>query len=366
MTAQASGFNQWVQRLEALPAATQAIVAETLLNRSLELYINPTEHCNFRCKYCYEDFAKGRMPEVVIESVKRFIGKRTAGRQKLHLNWFGGEPLIATDIVLDISRHAKAVCESSGIALTGTVTTNGWHLSPSVMAQLVATGLGFYQITLDGNRESHDQMRVRADGKGTFDNIWKNLTALHQTDLAFSILLRVHLRQGNFESIRSLFYLVRETFQSDKRFTLGVHPLLNMGGPTGGSFETLSDEECRDMCTELAREFGDDLLIYGLEENVQESEKAEGCGLPVCYACKSNSFLVRPDGSIGKCTVVLNEDFNTVGFLQPDGEIALNQPRFKKWTHALYTLDPSHLACPAKRGSAFFREAELVHVRAAI
>jgi uncharacterized protein len=366
MTAKASGFNDWVQRLEALPAATQAIVAETLLDRSLELYINPTEHCNFRCKYCYEDFAKGRMPASVVESVKRFLMKRTAGRQRLHLNWFGGEPLIATDIVLDISRHAKAMCESNGTTLTGSVTTNGWNLTAGAMAQLVDAGLGFYQITLDGDRESHDQMRVRADGKGTFETIWKNLTSLRETDLAFSILLRVHLRPGNFDSVRSLFYAVRETFQSDKRFTLGVHPLLNMGGPTGGSFETLTEEGCSALCADLAREFGSDLLIYGLEDSAQQSEKAEGCGLSVCYACKSNSFLIRSDGSIGKCTVALNKDFNTVGFLQPDGEIALNQPRFKKWTHALYTLDPSHLACPAKLGSAFFREADLVHVRTAV
>ena len=210
MTAKASGFNDWVQRLEALPIATQAIVAETLLDRSLELYINPTEHCNFRCKYCYEDFAKGRMPASVIESVKRFLTKRTAGRQRLHLNWFGGEPLIATDIVLDLSRHAKAVCESNGTTLTGSVTTNGWNLTAGALAQLVDAGLAFYQITLDGDRESHDQMRVRADGKGTFETIWKNLTALHQTDLAFSILLRVHLRPGNFDSIRSLFYAVQK------------------------------------------------------------------------------------------------------------------------------------------------------------
>jgi uncharacterized protein len=366
MTAKASGFNDWVQRLEALPAATQAIVAETLLDRSLELYINPTEHCNFRCKYCYEDFAKGRMPDTVVESVKRFLATRTAGRQRLHLNWFGGEPLIATDIVLDISRHAKAICESNGTTLTGSVTTNGWHLTAGTMSQLVSAGVTFFQITLDGDRESHDQIRVRADGKGTFDTIWKNLVALHRTDLAFSVLLRVHLRPGNLDSIRSLFHSIREKLGSDKRFTLGVHPLLNMGGPTGGSFETLTEEDCTAICAQLSREFGDDLLVYGLEDIVPESEKADGCGLSVCYACKSNSFLIRSDGSIGKCTVALNKDFNTVGFLRPDGEIALNQARFNKWTNALYTLDASHLACPAKRGRAFFGEADLVHVHATL
>lgn len=357
-----SGFNEWVRRLEALPKSTQGIVAEALLEQSLELYINSTEQCNFRCKYCYEDFSKGRMPQSVIERVKQFVVRQTTGRKKLYLNWFGGEPLIATDIVLEISRHAKAVCKERGIALSGSVTTNGWNLNVATMSELVSAGLTFYQVTFDGDRESHNSMRVRADGKGTFDPIWKNLLALHETDLEFSILLRVHLRPGNLESVRSLFYSVRKELGGDKRFVLGLHPLLDLGGPTRGSFQPLSDQECNAYCSALALEFGDELMVYGDNASVDESSKAEGCGLAVCYACKSNAFLIRSDGSIGKCTVALDRDFNAVGYLGPDGVLQLNQARHKKWTHALYTLDPGHLACPAKQGSAYFREGELVNV----
>ena len=359
------GFNDWMRRFEALPASTQGDIAASLLERSLELYINSTEQCNFRCKYCYEDFAKGRMPQAVVESVKQFITKRTVGRRQLLLNWFGGEPLIATDIVLDISRHARAMCEERGIALSGSVTTNGWNLHPANMADLVAAGLTFYQITLDGDRAGHDAMRVRADGRGTFDTIWSNLKALHETDLNFSILLRVHLRPGNLDSVRSLFYAVQETLQGDKRFVLGLHPLLDLGGPTHGSFDTLTDDECTVFCTALKHEFGNNLIVFGDSTAAEDSAKPEGCGLTVCYACKSNAFLIRSDGSLGKCTVALGQPFNAVGFLKPDGEIHTNQERLKQWSHALYTLDPGHLACPAKMGSAIFGKADLVHVQTA-
>jgi uncharacterized protein len=360
-----TGFNDWVRRLEALPASTQSVIADSLLERSLELYINSTEQCNFRCKYCYEDFAKGRMSPPVVESVKRFISRRTVGRKQLLLNWFGGEPLIATDIVLDISRHAKAVCDERGITLSGSVTTNGSNLHETNMAALVAAGLTFYQVTLDGDRAGHDAIRVRADGKGTFDTIWNNLKALHKTDLNFSILLRVHLRPGNLDSVRSLFYRFQETLQGDQRFVLGLHPLLDLGGPTRGSFETLTDDECSVICAELKREFGGDLIVYGDNTAAEESAKPEGCGLTVCYACKSNAFLIRSDGSLGKCTVALGQEFNAVGFLKPDGEIEANQARLKKWAHALYTLDPSHLSCPAKMGPSIFGEGNLVHVQTA-
>ena len=360
-----AGFGDWVRRLECLPSSTQSAIAEALLDHSLELYINSTEQCNFRCKYCYENFSKGRMPDQVVERVKQFISKRTAGRRKLYLNWFGGEPLIATDVVLAVSRHAKSICENEGIALSGSVTTNGSTLTPATMSDLVSAGLSFYQVTLDGDREDHNSMRVRADGKGTFDTIWNNLLALHHSDLNFSILLRVHLRPGNVDSVRSLFYSIREKLQPDNRFILGLHPLLDLGGPTRGSFETLSEDDCNVICSALKQEFGEDLMVYGETDEPEAASKSEGCGLAVCYACKSNAFLIRSDGSVGKCTVALDKDFNAVGYLEADGEIYLNQARLKKWTNALYTLEPSHLACPAKQGAAYFGEADLVHVNIA-
>ena len=36
-------------------------LASCLSNRRLELIVMPTEQCNFRCIYCYEDFRMGRM-----------------------------------------------------------------------------------------------------------------------------------------------------------------------------------------------------------------------------------------------------------------------------------------------------------------
>jgi len=38
-------------------------ILATLNPKSLELILYPTEQCNFRCTYCYEDFLIGRMDE---------------------------------------------------------------------------------------------------------------------------------------------------------------------------------------------------------------------------------------------------------------------------------------------------------------
>ncbi|OBS07518.1 hypothetical protein BAX55_02700 [Acinetobacter baumannii] len=74
--------------------------------KSFELILYPTEQCNFRCSYCYENFEIGRMLPEVVESVKNLIDNRLDVVDHLHLSWFGGEPLIAKDILLDIANYA--------------------------------------------------------------------------------------------------------------------------------------------------------------------------------------------------------------------------------------------------------------------
>jgi uncharacterized protein len=351
-------YDQWVQRLETLPVPTRQAIATALLERTVEIYVNSTEQCNFRCRYCYEEFLKGRMSPSVVERVKRFLDKRSTGPQQMYLNWFGGEPLIASDIVLDISRYAKNLCAAKGIGLSGSVTTNAWNLTPALMSGLVSAGLTYYQVTVDGDQEGHDRMRVRADGSGTFSTIWRNLLALRRSELEFSLLLRVHLRPDNFESVRSLLAKACEALQPDRRFVIGVRPLEDLGGPTGGTFDVLGEADCEDRCRSLKAEFGEHVIVYGTGTGAanEDEAKVDGCGAAVCYACKSNAFLIRSDGRIGKCTVALDKDFNTVGVLDDDGSVRMDTARLRKWTDALYTLDPAVLACPAQRGEKYFRD----------
>ena len=50
--------------------------AKLLTNKILHLILLPTEKCNFRCKYCYEDFSIGRMNVDTISGVKALLEKR--------------------------------------------------------------------------------------------------------------------------------------------------------------------------------------------------------------------------------------------------------------------------------------------------
>ncbi len=60
---------------------------------ALELILLASEDCNFRCTYCYEDFARGTMLPEVREGVKNLVRKRIRKLNRLQVSWFGGEPL---------------------------------------------------------------------------------------------------------------------------------------------------------------------------------------------------------------------------------------------------------------------------------
>ena len=76
-------------------------------NKSLELTLLPTEKCNFRCTYCYEDFLIGKMKPWIRSGVKSLIEKRVdMGLRNLNLSWFGGEPLLAKDVLFEIADFA--------------------------------------------------------------------------------------------------------------------------------------------------------------------------------------------------------------------------------------------------------------------
>ena len=130
-----------------------AQIASTLSNRTQQLIILPTERCNFRCTYCYEDFLIGKMKEPVQLSIERFMGRRIPELSELSIHWFGGEPLLAKQVVLRLSARASELCDEHGVSLIGGLTTNAYVLTPDLFEELLTYNQRFSRLHLmDGRR----------------------------------------------------------------------------------------------------------------------------------------------------------------------------------------------------------------------
>jgi uncharacterized protein len=71
-------------------------------------------------------------------------------------------------------------------------------------------------------------------------------------------------------------------------------------------------------------------------------------GDSICYAAHANSFLVRADGRLNKCTVALDLPANQVGRIHEDGTLELDRDRMLGWSLGLKTGDAGTLACPLR------------------
>jgi uncharacterized protein len=332
-------------------------LAEALDPRKMELILLSTEKCNFRCTYCYEDFLLGRMKDDVVEGILNLIKKRAPELDSLTLSWFGGEPLVAKQVVLDISRAARDICAVSGTGLNGGLTTNGSKLTPDVLKDLVDAHMKHYQITIDGDRETHNKTRIKANGEGTFDLIWNNLLAASKTDLDFQIKLRVHVTHTNMPSLFPLLDKIHHDFGSDPRFVVFFHKVNDLGGPLNKETEFLSYSEYNKRVDELTA-YHDKLwgrekptpssseiaIPLKIETRSASSEKDLRDVGYICYAAKPNSLLIRADGR--KCTVAFDDDRNTIGRINRDGTMKIDNDKLRVWMAGLSDMNDDFLSCP--------------------
>lgn len=315
------------------PAAAHASL---LARDALHLIVMPTEKCNFRCVYCYEDFERGRMRRETIDGLKRLLDARAPGLRHLHLEWFGGEPLLEIPIVEEIQGHARDLTrESPGLRLGASMTTNGYFLTEDVLTGLVGLGIGRYQVSVDGGPEEHDRRRVRGDGEGTFGRVWRNLLAARGSRLDFEICLRVHVDRHNQAGLTAFLRRVQGELGGDPRFEVFLRPVSRLGGVHDADLPVLLGSATRTVeeLRRLAADLGLRLFSGG-----------EG----PCYAAAANSFVVRSTGELAKCTVALRHPRNRVGQLHADGTARVDDENLDGWLRGLWSGVPEELSCPMK------------------
>lgn len=314
-------------------------------DRYLNLIILPTEECNFRCVYCYESFLRGTMPEGIREGIRRYVAGQNR-LKRLDISWFGGEPLLAVDVVIELSRFFSAHCRQLGIAYSASMTTNGSLLTPDVAEALIAHGVRYFQITLDGVRHEHDKRRIAQSGGDTFDVILRNLRHLKSTPHPFVVALRHNFDPEGIDHLSEFIAMLKTEFGGDVRFTTLFQPIGKWGGPNDSDLSVCEGRAAAQRYL--------DARVLAVEAGFRgafqlDSFRPNGF---VCYAANPRSFVIGSDGRLYKCTVELDyHDRNIVGRLRPDGTMELDWRKMALW------CETNGLDEGKKCGSCFFQPA---------
>lgn len=139
------------------------------------LCLNIIHDCNLKCKYCFADEGeyKGCRKTMSAQTGKDaidFVIKNSGKRKNIEIDLFGGEPLMAFDIIKEIVDYGREQEKLHNKNIRFTMTTNSTLLNDEIMDYL-DKNMGNIILSIDGRKEVNDKVRIRFDGTGTYESI---------------------------------------------------------------------------------------------------------------------------------------------------------------------------------------------------
>jgi uncharacterized protein len=123
-----------------------------------------THDCNFACDYCYIGKRDARMTLPTAQRIINAAFQRTPPDENIDFGFFGGEPLLAFDLIKDITAIIKSHPGYSPKRVEIHLVTNGSLFSDEVADFVRAHNLGF-GISCDGPQEVQDVFRRFRSGQ---------------------------------------------------------------------------------------------------------------------------------------------------------------------------------------------------------
>ena len=276
----------------------------------MSITLLPTLACNLACTYCFQKGspAYNTMSPETEEQTIEFILRKVdeAGSRELRMEYFGGEPLARKDVVLRTAEILSRSMAARGGVFSWHIITNGVNLDRPFVEAMNRFGQGGIKITLDGDKETHDQSRVYRSGKGSFDVIFENLVAV-----ADHVRLDVggNFLPGQQESYTRLIQRLDEAGILKKLNAIKFKPAqataANDLGTCAGSCGSPKEEaETLLLLDRLVRKKRPDKAL---------SETLDGLVSGPCELHWDNSYIIDPDGLVYKCPAVAGRPEVAVG-----------------------------------------------------
>lgn len=139
------------------------------------LCLHVSHDCNLRCSYCFAatgDFGTGRKI-MDLDTAKKaidFVIAKSGARHNIEVDFFGGEPLMAFDVVKETVDYAKAEGKKHNKNFRFTITTNGVLLNDEII-EYCNWEMSNVVLSLDGRKCVNDAIRKTVNGKGSYDHI---------------------------------------------------------------------------------------------------------------------------------------------------------------------------------------------------
>lgn len=333
-----------------LQAVKYNMLSDRYSKRFLALTIAPTIDCNFRCVYCYEKHhgVNTYMSEKTQDNVINFIKEEIKNHEGLYVTWYGGEPLLATDIIDRLSKEFIKISVENKVDYKSYIVTNGYLLTEKNIKKLNDRKIDGMQVTIDGNRESHDNKRFLENKMPTYDTILSNLKKNY--DGLINLSLRINLDEKNLGTEKEVIDEINK-FDMDKKITPYIAKVRNEN-------DTYDDN----FCIESSKFDNYELNFYKKNENSFVKQLYPNIISNFCTADSTESFIFNYNGDVYKCWSEIGDDNKKIGSLTENGIENINYSNYFKYVLYDPTEDSECKKCKilpiCMGGCPFIREEE--------
>lgn len=286
--------------------------------------------CNNACKYCQveenmnAEQSSYAMSEEVAKKALDLYEANSRGRPKRTINMTGGEPLMNFPTIKYIVDRAQDMEDTRT-----DMFTNAQCVTKDIANYFAKSGT-LMIVSFDGPREIHDSMRIKKDGKGTFDEAIRGYNLLRDSGckVGISAVAGTH----NIDRMDEVIGLVKRLNPPSIGLNFG-HYLLNHENPAVIPMETFADALTR-FYTEMREEgiFVENISRF-LNPFSEEQARVNEC------QAQGRGFTVDSRGKIGVCKSLLVSDLISKPIEDVNPDLS-QEPMFQEWANrSPFTLE---------------------------
>lgn len=289
---------------------------QTFLDETNWITINPTLNCNASCWYCSTELSnvehnKSLMSSDTVNSViNRISNLLESGNSKIHLDWFGGEPLLGFNKVMNpiinsVINHKKY----NSSLFSQHITTNASLLSKDKIVYLTQANLKSFQITLDGNEEKHNCVK-KIEGINSFNQVVKCINNIFEIEKNASVVLRINYDEQTLEQIDQIIQHIPKT----KNITIDFQKIWQV---------SLNDNIKKNILTSMRN-----IHNSGYKVNFWAFRPGK---FYTCYVDRYRHEVINYTGEVFKCTARDYSSKMRTGNINTNGTIDFNEQLLSKY-----------------------------------
>lgn len=280
-----------------------------------QLILNTTLDCNLCCWYCYETHTmKSYMTLDIVDKILKHIElkSQSAPFEILDLYFFGGEPMLNYKAISALLPQLDILAHKFQFKIELAFVTNGTLISDSFL-NLLSKYHTRFQITIDGDKECHNNIRkykskdIKQD---SYSKIIHSLYLLNNSSKNFFFNIRINYDGNVLKNFEKLISDI--DFLDRKRTVISLHKV----------WQYKSSEDEANMAINAINFINKHHFVV----NTQRLCTNFSC----CYADNYNEAVINYDGKVFKCTARNFLKEKPVGQLNSLGVIKWNTKEITK------------------------------------